>query len=683
MRLTLFFGICAIQILSAYTYAQCTDYTTYGVDAGSLTFNSSSCDYQTIGVDEQDYFTISVTNGNDYQFDFCGNGGSIGSLYPNMSLMNGATLITSDLWDGTCASITWTATFTGTVYLYITDDWDGCTSSPGDWSGTMAYNEDDGSTNTSFTMSSTSCTGADATITGETGGTFSFNPVPGDGATINSSTGQITNGVAGSTYYVDYTACGSTTNESVTLSATGSAAFTLNPSCGGAVPIVSGDQGGSFSFNPLPGDGAQISSSSGVVSNATAGTSYYVDYSVCGSTSSQSVTVIDDNCFTINGNAQYISVNSEQCIELTDELNDQTGCAWNGNQINFNSDFSLNLDYYFGTGGNNGADGNTFTFQPSSSSACGNPGGQLGAGGISNALVVEFDTYDNDNPSHVYDMSCDHIAVEIDGDMQNAAPYCGPVCAKAGGGNIDDGGTYSVEIAWDATTHQLDIYFDGNLRLSCSGDFVNTVFGGQNQVYWGATSATGGLYNQQFFCPSTVVILPVELSSFTSTCDDDREIFEWISETEKDLDYYELEYTYDGIVYYPVKQVQAVGTTDQQTHYSVSVESNDNAKRFYRLSIVDTDGRIENSELIASKDCSNASNNLIQSFAQSQTSITLNLKEKGTLEVYDEIGRLIQRSTEGVSFTINTELLDPAVYTIRAINSKKDQSDIRKFLLVR
>ena len=48
------------------------------------------------------------------------------------------------------------------------------------------------------------CDGATATITGDTGGTFTFNTAPTDGATIDSATGTITGGTPAETYLVDY-----------------------------------------------------------------------------------------------------------------------------------------------------------------------------------------------------------------------------------------------------------------------------------------------------------------------------------------------------------------------------------------------------------------------------------------------------------------------------------------------
>lgn len=373
--------------------------------------------------------------------------------------------------------------------------------------------------------------------------------------------------------------------------------------CTSANATFSGISSPSFAFNPAPTDGASINSSNGNITNATPGTSYAVQVTHSCGTINLTVTMGTAPCYKLSGNAQTLVISGENCIQLTAEINNQTGCAWSEDPVDFSSDFVLSLDYYFGNN-INGADGNTFTFQPNPTAVCGQNGGQLGAGGIANALSVEFDTYDNDFPAHVYDMSCDHVAIEIDGNLLGpGAPLCGPVCAKSSAGNIDDGGTYLVEIAWNSTSQQLDVYFDGNLRLSCNSDFVNTVFGGQNLVYWGATSATGGLNNQQYFCPSTVTVLPAEMISFSSQCQDEGEVFTWVTASEDRVDHFELEYTINGMIYYPVAKVQAVGTSSQPNEYAVLYKQEGLGQKYFRIKTVDQDGRVETSDLISGKGC--------------------------------------------------------------------------------
>lgn len=60
----------------------------------------------------------------------------------------------------------------------------------------------------SFSMTP-DCQGATATIAGDAGGTFTFNPATTDGAVIDSATGTISNGTPGATYSVEYAVNGS------------------------------------------------------------------------------------------------------------------------------------------------------------------------------------------------------------------------------------------------------------------------------------------------------------------------------------------------------------------------------------------------------------------------------------------------------------------------------------------
>jgi hypothetical protein len=558
--------------------------------------------YQTVSVVNGNYYTMNVTCGNVYNFDFCNNGGNTnGGLWAEITILNstGTTELAFAPYSGGCTTLSWTATFTGSIRVLITDS--GCFSG-GTWGGTMAYNE-------------------------------------AAGGPLDSS-------------------------------------FTLVEVCGGATANITGTSGGTFSFNPAPGDGAQINSTTGNISNATAGNSYTVQYTICGASSTQSVTVLTDNCFNLNGNAQYISVGGEQCIQLTAEINAQTGCSWSPNTVDFSQGFSLTLDYYFGNN-INGADGNTFTFQPSSSSACGQNGGQLGAGGIANALSIEFDTYDNDNPAHVYDMSCDHIAVEIDGNMLGpGAPYAGPVCAKSSGGNIDDGGTYEVVIEWDPATLTLNIYFNGALRLTTTGDFVNTVFGGQSQVYWGATSATGGLNNQQYFCPSTITILPSELASFESVCTSENSVLRWNSASEYRLKDYIAEYSTDGIVYYPFETVAAMGNSTGPVHYETSVKIPAEAQLF-RLKMIDEDGAFEYSPSVARQHC--ITSGLIASQFSSLGSTHFTFSEPCRVEILDMTGKTLIHS-EQYSNEISIHDLATGIYIVKASNLSGDLES-RKVLI--
>ena len=57
-----------------------------------------------------------------------------------------------------------------------------------------------------------------------------------------------------------------------------------------------------------------------------------------------------------------------------------------------------------------------------------------------------------------------------------------------------------MRITWDPNTQIIAVYFDCELRLANQVDLVNTIFSGQEFVYWGFTGSTGGSFNNQSVC---------------------------------------------------------------------------------------------------------------------------------------------------------------------------------------
>ncbi|MEM8907244.1 MAG: hypothetical protein AAGD05_05305, partial [Bacteroidota bacterium] len=141
------------------------------------------------------------------------------------------------------------------------------------------------------------------------GGTFSFSIPPGDGAFVDPFTGSISNGFPGATYSVQYTTpgvCSSSEVETVTVLPAEDASFLLPPFCAGNPLPASGivTPGGTFVFNPFPGDGATVDPFTGIINNAMANTTYFVEYTTsgaCAGSSIQSVMVspADDPSFLL------------------------------------------------------------------------------------------------------------------------------------------------------------------------------------------------------------------------------------------------------------------------------------------------------------------------------------------------------------------------------------------------
>ncbi len=154
-----------------------------------------------------------------------------------------------------------------------------------------------------------------ATVTGTPSGTFAFNPAVADGATIDVGTGEITGGVATTTYQIEYT-----TNGTCPLSLI--VPVTVNPlpvittsdeaiCLGGSIDITADGAGtGTYSWSP----GTELNATTGatVTSTPTAD----ISYTVTGTDANGCVNVATSN-ITVSGNAP-INAGGDVTICLTD-----------------------------------------------------------------------------------------------------------------------------------------------------------------------------------------------------------------------------------------------------------------------------------------------------------------------------------------------------------------------------
>jgi len=212
----------------------------------------------------------------------------------------------------------------------------------------------------------------------------------------------------------------------------------------------------------------------------------------------------------------------------------QTASAWSTTQHDLTKPFDMTFNLFFGCeSGPNGGDGITFTFQNKGLNALGAGGGFLGIGGnasesIIPAISIEFDTYDASAFGATNEIPDDHIAVDINGDVNgttntfqgiNGVTTVQPVnngrdlesCAQ----NAND--YYTIRIVWDPSAHTLQLYEEGVLTMTYTNDLVTNLFGGNSNVYWGFTAATGSASNEQWIAPEGTLI-PWQCTSTTSCC---------------------------------------------------------------------------------------------------------------------------------------------------------------------
>ena len=264
------------QTTNAFTNLPSGSYTVYVRSGGD------GCEYSfTVNIGTSTAFTATVSANQD----ICPGGNA------NLTAAGGVSYVWST--GGTTATVNVTPTVT-TAYTCLVTNGSGCQSLV---STTVTVDPLDNATFDFYDF----CFGASnsAVNIATPGGTFSFNPAPGDGATINATTGEISNEVVTTTYSVQYTTNAVCTNSSVQtvyVNTADDASFTTGNYCAGSTNAVSGiaTPGGTFTYNGA--DASSINASTGVITGGVSGTTYQITYTtpagVCQAVSSPvSVTV--------------------------------------------------------------------------------------------------------------------------------------------------------------------------------------------------------------------------------------------------------------------------------------------------------------------------------------------------------------------------------------------------------
>ena len=182
------------------------------------------------------------------------------------------------------------------------------------------------------------------------------------------------------------------------------------------------------------------------------------------------------------------------CYTLTTTTS-QAGSIWSPATIDLSLsfDFTFKINLGFSDGG---ADGIVFVLRQSGTST-GDLGSLLGYGGISPSVGVEVDTW-NSSPVVVSgDIPSDHVGMNVNGTVNHDLV---PAIAIA---NIEDGIFHDFRVTWNPVLTQLQVFLDGVSLFVHTEDLVTTVFGGDPNVYFGWTGATGGASNIQQVCFNT------------------------------------------------------------------------------------------------------------------------------------------------------------------------------------
>ena len=236
--------------------------------------------------------------------------------------------------------------------------------------------------------------------------------------------------------------------------------------------------------------------------------------------------IITEAQYQVNGSASNTSCN---CYELTPAQNSQAGSVWNVNTISLNDPFDFTFDIFLGCSGG-GADGMVFGLQPVGT-GIGTLGGGMGFQGVTPSLGTFIDTYQNGSANDPWQ---DHVSLNANGmiDHNGSADDLSGAQVLP---EMEDCAWHTMQVTWDPITMNYTVTIDGVQYINYTGDIINNIFGGNPNVFWGFTAATGGLNNQHQFCtqleasvtPSASSACPGEPINFVDNSASFGQIIDW------------------------------------------------------------------------------------------------------------------------------------------------------------
>jgi len=229
-----------------------------------------------------------------------------------------------------------------------------------------------------------------------------------------------------------------------------------------------------------------------------------------------------------------------------------------------------------------------------------------------------------------------------------------------------------------------------NSSLNTWGDWIGgnqTVSGVGGGV--GAVSMAVKVPATKFFRSWTLsdskAPMPIELISFSATCDSGNASIEWSSATESNNNHYTIEKTNDGINYKTVAVVNGVGTSSTVTNYSFTDRNPLIGTSYYRLSQTDNDGTTTILKEITFTGCENAANT-IEAYAANGV-ITVNANsvttDNYTITLLTVLGQALLTENHPIAIGDNSiKIRSDVSEGIYILNVKSDKVDYNKKLFI-
>ncbi len=156
----------------------------------------------------------------------------------------------------------------------------------------------------------------------------------------------------------------------------------------------------------------------------------------------------------------------------------------------------------------------------------------------------------------------------------------------------------------------------------------------------------------------SITPLPIELTYFVARQTSDGVKFEWQTASEKDNDYFTIEYSTDALNFSELATVSGAGTSTEIINYEYNYSTNATGVMYYRLRQTDYDGQTECSNIVAlslaGHQTANVSNIDIKIYPNPATDY-VQIKGDGivSVEFVNANGRVLSAAGQQASYSIS------------------------------
>lgn len=200
--------------------------------------------------------------------------------------------------------------------------------------------------------------------------------------------------------------------------------------------------------------------------------------------------------------------------------------------------------------------------------------------------------------------------------ISNLCNYVNIEGTCAGGTQVTDWGveyTWQIDCSNPASTANVTLYWDNVAKILNAFDETNCVVNHHDGLQWNVVGAFGAanVYNGTVysltglgpsFSPYGVSSgtgpLPIELLSFDASLSQDNKVdIEWVTASELNNEYFNVERSNDGINFEPIEKVKGAGNSNKELNYSTIDNDPFDGLNYYRLMQVDFDGQHSYSDI--------------------------------------------------------------------------------------